>query len=231
MWGLMSGKKKDLTLNQAADYLGVSYWTLRRYVKKGLIAYTLTPNKWRRKEYRFALKELERFTSGNEQDNKEEVAVDNDTMLKKYIRQIEEENAFLRDQVQKKDQLLEANLQIVGRLTHQTEVLLALTQGVDIQMLIKGEDFSGMAGKEDKGPEPEASTPGDMAGNSPFSAPGKNDAVGREVETKLADLVAKLVAKGLNNDNIAVFLNKRGIPSPAQGGNWDADLVADISKS
>lgn len=224
----MAEKNKHLTLNQAADYLGVSYWTLRRYVKKGDIPYTLVPNKWRRKEYRFKVRDLEAFTSGGKPGAKEGAMADHDSILKKYITRLEEENAFLREQMHKKDSLLEANMQIVGRLTHQTEVLMALAQGVDIQMLIRGDGFAGMSGAAGDGP---GQDPDDSVGEGRDAENGPGGPCEDDPQAQLRILVKKLAQKGLDNDNIAVFLNKRGIGSLDPGREWDAGLVEEIAKS
>lgn len=158
---------KIYTLKESAAFLGVSYRTIRRYLKSGLSYSESKGDKG--VEYRlreadlveFKKARLERPKQGAKlqeifvrtkagspegvQENCAEAERTNthapqtaNPLNTKLIEKLESENDFLKEQIAFKDKQLTDYHSVIKRLTHQNEILTLICQGVEPKVLMKG---------------------------------------------------------------------------------------------
>lgn len=165
---------KMYSLKEAAAFLGVSYRTIRRYLKSGLPYSESKGDKgieYRLKEVdlvEFKKARLERpkqgatlrgifgrtqaeSYAGDQKDylrterTKLDASQTSDSLDTKLIEKLESENDFLKEQIAFKDKQLTDYHSVIRRLTHQNEILTMICQGVEPELLMK----SGGAAQQD----------------------------------------------------------------------------------
>ena len=135
-----------MNIQEVAQRLGKSELTIRRWIKSGKLAATMTNGKWDISES--ALNDISNDLSDNISMSNQNSIIDTEYLLEE-IKFIRKENEQLRQQIEEKDRVLEDSRQrqdmIIMQLTRQMDSQLKLIEykkGPWYRRLLKGKTTS-----------------------------------------------------------------------------------------